>query len=44
MTRALKCCCVCCCCGDCKNCKQEMIIESPPGNIVGSVSHEYLLF
>ncbi|CAF1355448.1 unnamed protein product [Rotaria magnacalcarata] len=40
MTRALKCCCVCCWCGDCNSCKQEMIIESPPGTVIGSVNHE----
>lgn len=40
MTRALKCCCVCCWCGDCDSCKQELIIESPPGIVIGSVNHE----
>ncbi|CAF2732531.1 unnamed protein product [Rotaria sp. Silwood2] len=42
MSRALKCCCVCCWCGDCESCKQEIIIESPPGTIIGSVNHEQI--
>ncbi|CAF0925296.1 unnamed protein product [Rotaria sp. Silwood1] len=40
MSRALKCCCVCCWCGDCESCKQEIIVESPPSTIIGSVTHE----
>ncbi|CAF3273020.1 unnamed protein product [Rotaria sp. Silwood2] len=40
MSRALKCCCVCCWCGDCESCKQEIIVESPPGTIIGSANHE----
>ncbi|CAF1050431.1 unnamed protein product [Rotaria sp. Silwood1] len=38
--RKFKCCAGCCWCACCDGCRQEVIVESPPGTIIGFVTQE----
>ncbi|CAF1153711.1 unnamed protein product [Rotaria sordida] len=38
--REFTCCSGCCWCGSCPSCMQEVVVESPPGNVIGIIKQE----
>ncbi|CAF3546592.1 unnamed protein product [Rotaria sp. Silwood1] len=38
--RELQTCSGCCCCGSCESCMQQVTVECPPGQIIGTVQQE----
>ena len=41
--REFKCCAGCCWCAHCDSCRQEVTVESPPGNLIGTITQEYII-